>query len=158
MTRKLHFRESFMTINQRVSCHQIDIFLTFNCHKGQIQFSRIWKWIRNVEKVNMQVNNEFTKLIASNLNFFYGSKRNHGLNRTLRLREKYFSENIESHERFNWRCASWRLHQIRRWRNQPSALWCRWVKAQDRHGFPEADAFCQKYFWKCRLWSESIWR
>ena len=62
----------------------------------------------------MQVNNEFTKLIASNLNFFYGSKqvlknislsfnkkRNHGLNRTLRLREKYFSENIESHERFN---------------------------------------------------------
>lgn len=62
----------------------------------------------------MQVNNEFTKLIASNLNFFYGSKqvlKNISLsfnkkeitaiNRTLRLWEKYFSENIESYERFN---------------------------------------------------------
>lgn len=59
----------------------------------------------------MQVNNEFTKLSASNLNFFYGSKqvlkkyfslfqqkRNHRLNRTVRLREKYFSAHLESNE------------------------------------------------------------
>lgn len=106
----------------------------------------------------MQVNNEFTKLIASNLNFFYGSKQVLKIFLSLSTKEITAligpsgcgkSTFLRTLNRMNDLIEGARLEgSIKFGDEEINHQHCDVVELRRRIGmvFPEADAFCQKYF------------